>query len=769
MKLSILNKYLPILFCVLIAACSGTRHLPPGEKLYIGSEIKLESTDIIIKKKKSVIKTTAENAIRPKPNKKFLGMRPKLCIYMIAGENPKSKFKKWLQKSGEAPVLISTVNPAFTSKIIDAKLFNIGIFKSYTEFKIVNKKQTVKVIYVSHVHKPYTVKEIIYSISDESLSQMILADKEKSLIKPGEDYNLELLKNERIRIDDLLKNNGYFFFNPDYLLFKADTSEANHTVTFKLSLKDSVPKNALIVYRINNVYIDQDYSLSDAVKDRNKDTLRYQNYIFLNKTSEIKIRPAVILRSVYLTKHEVYTRKNHNITLNRLMTMGNFKFVNVKFTDSDTLAPGFLDVSILMTPMQKRTFRVELDLVSKSNNYTGPQLNLSYLNRNTFSGAELLNVNMAGSFEAQLSGKNNNLFSYSLNPQVELYFPRFLIPFKVKTSSMYVPKTRFSISYNYLKKVRYFDMRTFQFIYGFRWKEDIRKEHELNPISVSYTSIGNKSDEFNALLASNPFLKKSYEEQFIAGLTYSYTYNEQVMQAKKMQYFFHLATEFAGNTFSLAKLIAGEKISSDKPSKVIGSIYSQYAKLSIDGRSYYNFIDKSKLVMRFFAGVAKPYGNSSTLPYSKEFFSGGPNSIRAFHINSVGPGKYHQAVDNIGFLQLGGDVKVEMNAEYRFPIFSFFKGALFTDAGNVWLLKSNPANTGSPFSFSTFTNELAVGAGIGLRFDVSFFILRFDLATPLRKPWLEKNNSWVTNQINFGSSSWRSENLIFNVAIGYPF
>jgi hemolysin activation/secretion protein len=334
---------------------------------------------------------------------------------------------------------------------------------------------------------------------------------------------------------------------------------------------------------------------------------------------------------------------------------------------------------------------------------------------------------------------------------------------------MYVPKTRFSISYNYLKEVRYFDMRTFQFIYGFRWKEDIRKEHELNPISVSYTSIGNKSDEFNALLASNPFLKKSYEEQFVAGLTYSYTYNEQVMQAKKMQYFFHLATEFAGNTFSLAKLIAGEKISSDNPSKVIGSIYSQYAKLSIDGRSYYNFIDKSKLVMRFFAGVAKPYGNSSTLPYSKEFFSGGPNSIRAFHINSVGPGKYHQAVDNIGFLQLGGDVKVEMNAEYRFPIFSFFKGAIFTDAGNVWLLKSNPANTGSPFSFSTFTNELAVGAGIGLRFDVSFFILRFDLATPLRKPWLEKNNSWVTNQINFGSSSWRSENLIFNVAIGYPF
>ncbi|MBE3138878.1 MAG: BamA/TamA family outer membrane protein [Actinobacteria bacterium] len=312
-------------------------------------------------------------------------------------------------------------------------------------------------------------------------------------------------------------------------------------------------------------------------------------------------------------------------------------------------------------------------------------------------------------------------------------------------------------------------MRTFQFIYGFKWKEDIRKEHELNPISVSYTSIANKSAEFTELLASNPFLKKSYEEQFIAGGNYSYTYNEQVVPEKKMQYFFHFTTEVAGNAFSLVKSIAGGKISSDNPSSVVGSIYSQYAKLSIDGRGYYNFTNKNKLAMRIFVGVAKPYWNSSTLPYTKQFFSGGTNSIRAFHINSIGPGTYQQNADNNGFLQLGGDVKLEMNAEYRFNIFRFFKGALFADAGNVWLLKSNPANTGSPFSFSGFYNELAVGAGIGLRVDISFVILRFDLATPLRQPWLEENHRWVIDQINFGNSSWRRENLILNIAIGYPF
>jgi outer membrane protein insertion porin family len=202
---------------------------------------------------------------------------------------------------------------------------------------------------------------------------------------------------------------------------------------------------------------------------------------------------------------------------------------------------------------------------------------------------------------------------------------------------------------------------------------------------------------------------------------------------------------------------------------VFGSIYSQYARISIDGRGFYNFKSKNKLAGRVYAGVARPYGNSSILPYTRQFFSGGPNSIRAFSINSVGPGTYNQNNDSLGFLQLGGEVKLEMNAEYRFTIYRFFKGAVFADAGNVWLLKSNPSMIGSSFSFSRFADEIAVGAGIGLRIDVSFFILRFDLATPLRKPWLEENNRWVINEIDFGNPSWRSDNLILNIAIGYPF
>ena len=756
-----------IFLCLILASCSGTRNLPKGEKLYTGAEIKLVSAE---KMNKKLIKVAAESALRPAPNKVIFGMRPKLWIYNLAGAEPKTKFKKWLQKNGEAPVLINSVKPGVTAEIIDAKLFNLGIFKAYTESKTVEKKHSVKVVYTSHLHKPYVVKELIYAISDDSISRLILAEKDKSLIKPGEDYNLDILKNERLRIDAMLKNKGYFYFNPDNLLFKADTSNIKQTVSFTLTLKDSLPKNAITVYRINNVFVNQNYSLMERRARSSRDTVLIKDIVFFGKEERMAIRPQVLSKSIYLRKHDVFSRQNHIITLNRLMSMGIYKLVQVNFSENRSTIPGLLDVNILMTPMPKHTFRAGIDVVTKSNNFTGPQMSLSMLNRNVFKGAELLNLNLAGSFEAQLKSNGPNLFSYAFDPQLELTFPRFILPFNIKrTSSFFIPRTRLLLAYSYVKRVNYFDMRTFQFIYGFKWKENILKEHELNPIDVSYTTVGNKSAEFLALIDANPFLQKSYEEKFIAGGSYSYTYNEQVIPGKKFQKFLFVKSEITGNLFSLVKIISGETVSPENPATIAGSVYSQYAKVSLDGRGYYNFRNKNKLVMRFYAGVGKPYGNSAVLPYSKQFFSGGPNSIRAFQINSVGPGTYYQNTNTYGFAQLGGDVKLEMNTEYRFNIFSYFKGALFVDSGNVWLLKSNPSALGSSFNASTFLGELAVGAGVGLRVDVSFFILRFDLAMPLRKPWIEENNHWVTNEIDFGSPAWRKENLILNVAIGYPF
>lgn len=776
MKPPVKNNLLLFFVCLLIISCSGTRHLPEGEKLYTGAEVKLESKEKVSIKGKA--EDAAEGAIRPLPNKGFFGIRPKLWMNNMAGENPKTKLQKWFKKKGEEPVLLSNIKPAVTAEIIDAQLFNLGMFKSFTESKVVEKKRTAKVVYTSHIHKPYVIKDYTYDIADDSISNKILAIKNKSFIKPGKFYDLEKLRNERVRLDAHLKNQGYFYFNPDYLVFKADTINEDRSVTLTLTLKDSIPQNALEIYHINNVYVNQNYSLNQRREPSIQDTVMVSDIIFFARENKLRIKPRVLSKSIYLRKGEVFSRLNHSITLNRLMSMGNFKLVQVNFAADEDSLPRLLDVNIQMTPMPRRTFRAELDLVSKSNEYVGPRINVSLLNRNTFRGAELLNINMAGSFEVQMGGGKNS-YSYSYNPQLELTFPRFILPFDLKRSnSLYVPKTRILFDYQFNRRVEYFTMRTFRFAFGYRWKENIRKEHEFNPVDISYTSIGNRTTAFESILDSIPYLRRSYEEMFIPGGSYSFTYNEQMLAAKKFQFYLNLRSELAGNSYALVKWIAGEKVSSENPLKVTGSVFSQYAKISLDGRVYYNFSSKDKLALRVFGGIAKPYGNSALLPYSKQFFSGGPNSIRAFHINSIGPGTYNQEGNQQGFLQLGGELKMEANAEYRFTIYKFFKGAFFVDAGNVWLLRSNPGTIvvppdtepplSAPFSYSNFRNELAMGAGVGIRIDVSFFILRFDLATPLRKPW-QTDNEWVGDEINFKSAQWRRDNLLLNVAIGYPF
>lgn len=758
-------RSLPLAALLLMAACSGTKHLPEGEKLYTGATIEIEAAGEVNKRK---IEQTIRRSVRPDPNSSFLGMRPKLSIYMAFGEEPSTRLGRWLKGRGEAPVFISEVRPQATEEIINAALFNKGYFNSYTNSEIEGEEQTAGMVYRSYVEAPFMFGPLTYAISDDSISQAIENEQMQSHIRPGNQYSLDALKGERMRIDALLKDRGYYFFNPDNLVFRADTTSAERTVALQLSLKESLPERSLRVYRINRVVVDQTYSLS-VEESAKKDTLNINGFLFLSDSSEMEIRPEVILESVFLWRGEVYSRRSHSMTLNRLMSMGNFKFVQIRFAESDSAA-GMLDVEILLTGMTKKSLRAEMDLVSKSTNFAGPRMNLSLQNRNAFGGAEMLNLQLAGSFEAQVGGKDQNLFSYSLNPQVELLFPRFVAPFSVvRPNSIYIPKTRLSLSYNFLKRVDYFNMNTFQFLYGYRWRESLKADHEFNPVNISYTSLNNRSDAFTALLEANSVLRASYQEMFIAGPSYSFTYNEQLGAPKKMQYYLNVAAEAAGNLFSLATMASGGELTPDNPSTILGSAYSQFAKFSVDVRGYLNLSEKEKIALRIYAGLGKAYGNSGVLPYSRQFFSGGPNSIRAFQINSVGPGTYLQEQEELGYFQLGGDMKLEMNAEYRFTLYNNLKGALFADAGNVWLHRSNPASNGTAITIGSMLSELAAGAGAGLRLDVSFFILRFDLAVPLRKPWLEEGRHWVTQEPGFMEDGWLLENSVLNVAIGYPF
>jgi outer membrane protein insertion porin family len=296
--------------------------------------------------------------------------------------------------------------------------------------------------------------------------------------------------------------------------------------------------------------------------------------------------------------------------------------------------------------------------------------------------------------------------------------------------------------------------------------------------------VGSKSEVFNDYLERNAYLARSFEDQFIPGARYAYTLNTQINEKRMEKYrerdyepshvYFNAKVDIAGN---LIHALQGKSFRQDEELKsgtILGQAYSQFSRAEIDFRHYFQMHEKYMLVTRINAGVGYAYGNSTTMPYIKQFAVGGSTSIRAFPARSIGPGTYYvlndQTSDNKTlFIDQRGDVKMEANAEFRYDITKMFKTAVFVDAGNIWLLRGDPERPGGAWRNETFINELAAGTGVGLRLDFNFFVLRFDLAFPIRKPWLPEGERWVFDDISLGSSDWRRENLILNIAIGYPF
>ena len=750
---------------ILFGSCSGLHTLPKGEKLYTGAKVEISSSEKI--KDKGGLKSKIKAAIRPKPNSRFLGNRPKVWIYNITNDSSYHGFRKMLHtKVGEAPVLMRYVKTKTNTEIIDALLFNMGFFQGITTSKIIEKKNKGYVEYTVQVHHPYTISEVLYPTDTCSICETISALKDKSIIKRGSNYDLNMLKAERKRIEESLKNLGYFYFNEDYILFKADTSKTERTVRLTVGLKEDIPSENLLKYTIKDVSVETDYSLTKN-NTSSKDTTLFQNVLFIGNSS---IRPAVILRSVFLREGELYSRKNHNITLSRLMGMGTYKFVKINLDKSaDQLQT--LNADILLTPSPRKSVQAELQMVSKSNNFLGPGLSISFQNRNTFGGAELLKLNLKGSVETQIGGAAKSVFSYELEPEIEFVLPRFFAPFRIKqTKSIYLPKTRFSASFDYLQRVNFYTLSSLKFQYGYFWKKNIKIEHELNPVNINFFSVTSESEEFKKLMEKNPYFKRSFDNVFIAGMIYNFTFNEQVIPTQKSQFALRFTSDLSGNTLSAFNaLFLNQKANAENPLEVGGIPYSQYVRLTIDLRNYYNLDEKNKVVVRLYTGMGYAYGNSSTLPYIKQFFSGGPSSVRAFTINSLGPGTTPPDSIPNPLLRNGGDLKLEANAEYRFGVYKFIKSALFFDAGNMWIQNKDTADPYSGIDRAKLISQLAVGTGIGLRFDANFFVLRFDLSFPIRKPWLEEGNRWVFNEVDFSSPSWTRENLVLNIALGYPF
>lgn len=758
-----------ILLLLLNSACNVVKHLKPGEELYTGATVTVESKEEVNKKR---IKTRMEEVLRPKPNQTILGIRFKLWFYYVAGENPKKGIKKFIKnKLGEKPVFFDAQTPVNVTDIMVNRLNNMGYFDASAKYKVTSHHSKVTVQYTVTVTKPYRVDTIIFPTDTNILSQKIKESEKETLIKKGRRYDLDRLKTERSRIDYFMKNEGFYHFNPDYILFKADSSTGKKTVKIKVNVKKDIPEKARVQYLINNVYINPSYRLKDTINQVKVDTVKIDGYYYMNKDSMFV--PEVVLKSVFIRKGDKYSRKNYSLTLSRLVGMGVFRYVNIRFADTIINGEGRLNVFINMTPSQRRSLQLEVQAVTKSNNYTGPAVTASYKNKNLFHGAELFVFNLNANYETQFTGIQKGFNSYEVGANTQLFLPKFVTPFRIKNiSTTYVPRTKFDLGFRNLNRVLYFNMNAANFSYGYTWKESALKEHELNPIAINFARLMNTTKAFDDLLLENPFLRKSFEEQFTLGGNYSFTYNSLVNNTKRHQYYFNGLIDISGNAITgLQMLFNGRKPTEADPFKIFGYRYSQYSKLSTDSRYHFVINKNSKVATRVLAGVGIPYGNSSTLPYIKQFFSGGSNSIRAFLPRTVGPGTYKKpdSLFTKTFLDQAGDIKLEGNIEYRFTIISVLKGAVFVDAGNIWLFRKSDQLPGGEFKINQFYKQLAVGTGFGLRVDITYFVLRFDLGMPIRRPYVVENNGWLFKQINFGDGSWRSKNIVLNIAIGYPF
>lgn len=741
---------------LLLQSCAVKKYIPEEERLYTGATIEIKSDSLI--KNEAQLKSMLEEALRPEPNSKFLGMRPGLhYFYKMQQENPGFINRFLYKQFGEEPVYQSDVKPYEVEEILINRMENRGFFYSEAISEFEEKEKEASVKYTITAPSPYTIARYQVDSLPEPVYSAIKQSVANTKLSEGMRFDLSNMKLERERIDSELKGNGYYNFNSGFLIFEADTNQYDkRRFDLFLRLKNETPDKSIVPYKIDKINVYANYDAQDSLV---RDVARFNEKNFINSKDFFK--PKYLDPYIILEEGQLYSPEDSRNTARRLSSIGAYKFVNIQYTEKDSLLTdslGILEANIFLSPLNKRAIRAELQAVSKSNNFAGPGLALTYSNRNLFQGGETLNITANFGYEIQAGGSSNSnsgRTSIELGLKNELIFPRVLFPIKISTDFFEydIPKTKTSLGIDYLSRTKLYALLSGTAQFGYIWQANRYVTHEIIPISINYTKLSNTTPEFDEILNDNPFLKRSFEQQFISGLNYSFTYNEMVDATKKHQFFVNSTFDIAGNSISLFGKDDGTGTNT-----FLGLEYAQYAKADADLRYHFNFGKEQVIALRLFGGYGLPYGNSDVMPYVKQYYSGGPYSVRAFRIRSLGPGTYNDE-DNPenNFFDQTGNIRLEANIEYRFPIVSFFKGAVFADAGNIWNSEANPEYDGKDKFTSNFINELGMGAGIGLRVDVQGFVIRFDFAAPFHDP--SKSEGFNFNV----------KETVFNFGIGYPF
>lgn len=740
-----------------IVSCSGLNSVPEGDLLYTGAKIKIKDKQISKKEKKAII-SEAESLLIPKPNQSILGLRPSLFFYQLAGEVKKDKgFKHWLKyKLGKEPVLFSKVDLDYNTDLIQNFVENNGYFNATTEADSSRNGRKASVNYRVTLKSQYLIESITLPQDTTVLTQEIKKTMDKTILEIGKPYRLKNIKLERKRIDQRLKEEGFFYFDENYILFQIDSTVTRNKVALILKIKNETPADAKKQFRINEINVYPNFKINDTLQS-NPEGLVYKDFKIYD--SENLFKPTIFDRTLYFKKGDLYNRTNHNLSLNRLITLGTFKFVKNQFTPAVGM-DGYLNANYYLTPLTKKSIRTEALVKTNSANFYGSELKVNWSNRNTFKAAELLTISAFGGIEAQYSGQNNGFNVYLYGAETSLIWPRFISPFKMRSSSGFVPRTKVNVYYENQIREKLYTLYTYKSSFGYLWKENERKEHELKVLEVTYANSTKVSDLYLSQIQENPSLANVIQKQLIFGPTYSYTYTNTMIKDKKHTIYFKGGVDFSGN---ITGLLMGTS-SSDEPKTILNVPFSEFVKAETDFRYYLNLGGELQLANRAILGYGYAYGNSTELPYIKQFFVGGTNSVRAFRARSIGPGSFDGNTLNDGFLpDQSGDLKIEFNSELRGKLYKFIKGAVFVDVGNIWLLNEDPLKPGSKFT-SNFIEQMAVGTGVGLRFDFSFLILRTDFAFPLKY-----TTGRFLEGVDVFNAGWLNDNFVFNLAFGYPF
>lgn len=759
-----------------MASCSTTKRLAEGEVLYNGMKLKVNSVPDT--KTPDGLKGDLQSAVDVKPNNPWWILRPYvrnpfpvgLWIYNSMNDSVKG-LKKWIyDKWGEKPVLVESVRPDVRLRMLKSVMDNNGYFNGSASYELRYNKKNDKIATVDYdvrLGRPYMIDTVIYmndtaramTRHERTLRHVIDSVAHQSdYLKAGVQFNLDSLIAERVRITNKLRNRGWFYFRPEYIEFLADSLQRRGSIALKLTIADNMPKSAGLQYRVGDITT---YVQRRTGRARSVDTIRSsKGLIILQRPS--RLRKDMLPGCITFRKNKLFSVRDMDRTQTRLARLGIFGNINISAVPADTSeSDPKLDVMINCAFDRPMEASLQANITSKSNSYIGPGVVLGLTHNNLFGGAEKLTVQLSGSYEWE-TGKNssNAMNSYEAGLSATLAFPRLIAPRFVKRTRRDLNWTTVNLSFDMLNRPRYFRLAEFRVGLTYDWNYSRNVVNSFTPFKLTYNKLMRTTHTFDSIMAENPAVALSFQSQFIPEMQYTYTYDKWLERERINGFNFTATAIDGGNIFWALWRACGVKGTKE----LFGMPFSQFVK----GQAQFIYTRRLVrgsdlwLVSRLLVGAAHAYGNSQQVPYSEQFYIGGANSIRAWTVRSLGPGAYRPPKDlRNGYFDQTGTFKFEVNTEFRFPIISVLHGAVFVDAGNIWLMKNDPKRPGGLLTARSFGKDIALGTGVGLRVDIGMMVIRGDLGYGLHAPY----ETGLSGYFNIKPKNA----FAFHLAIGYPF